>query len=182
MSVPGLQFDFTACGTAEHRIDAADRRIIQATQSGLPLTEHPYHSLAEQLDMAAEDVMTRMRHMQQQGIIRRIGLVPNHYKLGFRANGMSVWDVDDMLIDDLGRMIGALDFVSHCYQRPRLLPEWPYNLFAMVHGTSASEVHDKVRIIADLLGRDNRGHEVLFSTKILKKTGLRIPQGATCSE
>jgi len=156
------------------QLDAVDRQIISATQGGLPLVAQPYRQVAEQLGLDVNELLARMRSMQQQGVIRRIGIVPNHYALGFRANGMSVWDVDDSRIDALGKRVGALDFVSHCYQRPRYLPEWPYNLFAMVHGRDRQEVTDKLRIIAELLGDDCRGHEVLFSTRILKKTGLRI--------
>ena len=173
MNAAGMQIDFSPEQATV--IDSRDRRIIQATQAGLPLTMQPYHTIAEQLGMAVDDVLARIRRMQHAGIIRRIGIVPNHYKLGFNANGMSVWNVSDALVDDLGPMVGSLAFVSHCYQRPRFLPEWPYNLFAMVHGTSRDEVRDKVRIIADLLGDDDHGHDVLFSTGILKKTGLRIP-------
>ena len=87
---------------------------------------------------------------------------------------MSVWQVPEEKITQLGKLVGALDFVSHCYQRPQFLPEWPYNLFAMVHGTTHDEVHEKVKNIADLLADDNISHQVLFSTRILKKTGLRI--------
>ncbi len=155
-------------------IDSTDRDIIQATQAGLPLTPQPYHAVAAQLGLAPEDVMERMRRMQDCGIIRRIGAVPNHYKLGFTANGMSVWDVADERIAELGRLIGALEGVSHCYQRPRFLPEWPYNLFAMVHGRSRADVERQVLDIATLLGADDRGHTILYSTRILKKTGLRI--------
>jgi DNA-binding Lrp family transcriptional regulator len=106
--------------------------------------------------------------------VRRIGAVPNHYALGYRANGMSVWDVPDERASELGRRVGALPFVSHCYRRPRHLPAWPYNLFAMVHGRGRDEVEDKVGRIAALLGPADRGHAVLYSTRILKKTGLRI--------
>ncbi len=155
-------------------MDETDRRIIELTQSGLPLVRHPWHAVAEQLDMDVQDLLVRMQRMQDTGIIRRIGVVPNHYKLGYVANGMSVWNVPDHKISELGHKIGALDFVSHCYQRPRFLPEWPYNLFAMVHGKTRDDVNRQVQIIADLLAEDNRGHTVLFSSKILKKTGLRI--------
>ena len=88
--------------------------------------------------------MTRLRRMQERGVVRRIGAVPNHYALGWTANGMSVWDVDDDRVTALGPQVGALDFVSHCYRRPRHLPLWPYNLFAMVHGRGRDEVADKV--------------------------------------
>lgn len=154
-------------------LDETDKAIMRATQAGLPLTSQPYQHIAGQLGLTAEDVMKRMAAMQEQGIIRRIGAIPNHYKLGYRFNGMTVWDVPDELIDELGRKVGRLEFVSHCYHRPRHLPEWPYNLFAMVHGKSQEDVDKQIRQIADLLDNSNLDCDVLYSTKILKKTGFR---------
>jgi DNA-binding Lrp family transcriptional regulator len=159
---------------ATRRIDDIDRRIVAATQAGLPLVPRPYHALGEELGLAPEEVMARMRRMLETGVIRRLGAVPNHYALGLVANGMSVWDVEDEQVAALGTEVGALDFVSHCYLRPRRRPVWPYNLFAMVHGKSRAEVAAKVARIAALLGPAARAHEVLVSSRILKKTGLRI--------
>jgi len=87
---------------------------------------------------------------------------------------MSVWDVDDARISELGAKVGALPFVTHCYRRPRRLPDWPYNLFAMVHGRSRDEVESKLGEIRLLLGDALRASDVLYSTRILKKTGLRL--------
>ncbi|MDD2658333.1 MAG: AsnC family transcriptional regulator [Methylococcales bacterium] len=154
-------------------LDETDLAIMRATQTGLPLTRQPYQHIAEQLGLTAEKVMKRMAAMQEKGIIRRIGAVPNHYKLGYRFNGMTVWNVPDDSIDELGQKIGQLDFVSHCYRRPRHLPEWPYNLFAMVHGKSQEDVDKQIQQIANLIGDFNQGCDVLYSTKILKKTGFR---------
>lgn len=154
-------------------LDEIDLKIMRATQSGLPLTPLPYHAVAEQLELSADIAIERMRRMQELGVIRRIGAVPNHYKLGYRFNGMTVWDVPDEKIDALGQKIGNLDFVSHCYHRPRHLPLWPYNLFAMVHGKSQEDVDQQIKQIAEILGSDNRGSDVLYSTRILKKTGFR---------
>ena len=158
-------------------LDETDLAIMRATQAGLPLTQQPYQQIAEQLGITTETVMSRMAAMQEQGIIRRIGVVPNHYKLGYRFNGMTVWNVHDDSIDELGRKVGQLEFVSHCYHRPRHLPEWPYNLFAMVHGKSQADVDMQIQQIADLLGDFNHGCDVLYSTKILKKTGFRSRLG-----
>ena len=155
-------------------VDAIDREIVRATQAGLPLSARPYQAVAEQLGLEADELMARMRRMLAAGIIRRIGAVPNHYRLGYRANGMSVWDVPDERVSELGRRVGALSFVSHCYRRPRRLPQWPYNLFAMVHGRTREEVEAQVAEIAALLGDAARRHDVLYSTRILKKTGLRL--------
>lgn len=156
------------------RIDEIDRRIIVATQAGLPLTRQPYHQIAAEFALAPAELMQRLRRMLVNGVIRRIGAVPNHYALGYRANAMTVWDVSDASARRLGQRIGELTFVSHCYRRPRHMPHWPYNLFAMVHGRDRDEVQAKVSQIATLLGRENRGHALLYSTRILKKTGLRI--------
>ena len=154
--------------------DGIDRRIIQATLNGLPVVRQPYHEIARRLDLEPALVIERMQLMQNGGLIRRIGVVPNHYQLGYRANGMSVWDIPDDKIGEFGNIIGALDFVSHCYQRPRHPPDWPYNLYAMVHGRDRQTTEAQVKQIAAILGDFNRGHEVLYSTRILKKTGLRL--------
>lgn len=121
--------------------------------------------------------MARLRSLKARGIMRRIAIAPNHYKLGMTANGMTVWDVRDADVAELGARIGALGFVSHCYERPRALPDWPYNLFAMVHGDTRDEVEAKRAEIATLLGAACRASDVLYSKRILKKTGLRLAKG-----
>jgi DNA-binding Lrp family transcriptional regulator len=154
--------------------ETLDRALVRALQGGLPRVARPYHAVAEQLGVPADAVMARIEAMLAAGAIRRIGVVPNHYRLGWTANGMSVWDVDDGEVDALGASVGALACVSHCYRRPRRLPWWPYNLFAMVHGRSRDEVHARVAEIAAVLAPHARAHDVLFSTRILKKAGLRF--------
>lgn len=155
-------------------LDALDRRLIVATQGGLPRVSRPYDAIGTELGIPGDEVIRRLRQMVDTGVIRRIGAVPNHYAIGYTANGMSVWDVDDERIDDLGARVGALEFVTHCYRRPRHLPDWPYNLFAMVHSSTREDVARRVAEIAVLLGDACRGQDILYSTAILKKTGLRI--------
>ena len=155
-------------------LDDIDRRLVVATQAGLPLVPRPYDVLAQQLHLDAADVQARLRRMLADGVIRRIGAVPNHYAIGYTANGMTVWDVADERVEALGAAVGALDCVTHCYRRPRRLPDWPYNLFAMVHSSNRAGVEEKISLIARLLGDACRSHDVLYSSRILKKTGLRI--------
>jgi len=155
-------------------LDATDRRILKATASGLPLTPHPFEEVGRWLFLPENEVIARMQAMQDDGVIRRVALAPNHYALGLAANGMSVWDIDDTHAEALGAQVGALPFVSHCYLRPRALPDWPYNLFAMLHGHSREEVEAKRAEVAALLGPAARGSDVLYSTRILKKSGMRL--------
>ena len=155
-------------------LDATDRRILKATASGLPLTPHPFEEVGRWLLLPENEVIARMAAMQDDGVIRRVALAPNHYALGLAANGMSVWDLDDRVAVSLGAKVGALPFVSHCYLRPRALPDWPYNLFAMLHGKTRDEVEAKRAEVAALLGEACRSHDILYSPRILKKTGMRL--------
>lgn len=157
-------------------LDPVDRALVERTQAGLPLVARPYHALAADLGIPADEVMQRLERMQARGVIRRIAAVPNHYALGYRANGMTVWDVADEEVDAAGERVGALPFVTHCYRRPRR-DGWPYNLFAMVHARSRQEVEAQVANIAALIGPAARAHDVLYSTRILKKTGVRLRAG-----
>jgi DNA-binding Lrp family transcriptional regulator len=164
-----------------------ERQYILATQKGLPIVERPYDVIAETLNISVEQVLSLTKDLQQRGIIRRIAAVPNHYKIGYKFNGMTVWDVEDDKIQAFGQRVGNLPFVSHCYQRPRHLPHWNYNLFAMVHGKNQQEIQQYRSQIKELLndvlvernhdsgqGSLAKNNDMLTSTQILKKTGLRL--------
>ncbi len=151
-----------------------ERKIVLLTQQGLPLVAKPYNWLAEELGITLDKCLNTLKKMQDDKIIRRIAAVPNHYKLGYKFNGMTVWNVKDENAKALGKMMGDLQFVSHCYLRPRHLPNWSYNLFAMVHGKTEEEMEHYRQLIRELLGNELIEDDVLKSSRILKKTGLRL--------
>lgn len=162
---------------ADPVLDPTDRRIVTATQAGLPLVPAPYAEIAAWLGLTEAEVIARLAAMQANGVIRRIAVALNHNALGTAVNGMSVWDVDDDHAPALGRQIAALPFVTHCCLRPRARPDWPYNLFAVLHGSSREEVEARRAEIAALLGDACTGNDILYSTRVLKKTGLRLSAG-----
>ncbi|HEV2431597.1 MAG TPA: Lrp/AsnC family transcriptional regulator [Burkholderiales bacterium] len=155
-------------------MNALERALVKATQAGLPLVPRPYEVLSKDLGINEAQLISLLQKMLADGRIRRIGAVPNHYALGYTANAMSVWDVADEAVDELGHAVGALPFVTHCYRRVRRLPDWPYNLFAMVHGRSRAETAAKIEVIRGTLDRFLRAADVLYSMRVLKKTGVRI--------
>ena len=118
-------------------------------------------------------MVARLENMLSNGIIRRIGAVPNHYRLGLRSNGMSVWNIPDRQVSELGRRVGALEFVTHCYQRPRHLPDWPYNLFCMIHGRDRNGVAALIEEATEEAGLTGLRHAVLFSRRRFKQRGAR---------
>ncbi len=156
------------------RMSQEERRFIARVQAGFPLVEEPYRQIAEELGMTEPQVIDMLERLLTEGKIRRIGIVPNHWALGIRANGMCVWDVPDEQVSEIGRQIGARPEVSHCYRRPRHLPSWPYNLFCMIHGRTREEVLALVEGLAADLGLQKVPRQVLFSTRLLKKSGVRL--------
>jgi DNA-binding Lrp family transcriptional regulator len=150
-----------------------EKRLIAAVGQGLPLVSRPYAAIAEQLGSTEADVIEGLDRLIQRNDIKRFGVVVRHRELGYKANGMVVWDVPDERIAELGHCIGKYDFVTLCYQRPRRLPEWRYNLFSMVHGKDRASVADKVNFIVEQCGLQGITYEILFSRRRFKQRGAR---------
>jgi len=153
------------------QVTAEDRALIKFVEQGLPITSRPYAEIAKQLNTSEQDVIARMQQLMDKGAIKRYGVVVRHKELGYTANGMVVWNVPDERVEELGICIGKYDCVTLSYRRPRRLPEWPYNLFTMVHGSSREEVTQKVAEITENCGLQDIEHSILFSTRRFKQRG-----------
>lgn len=147
--------------------------LIAAIQSGLPLTARPYAAVARHIGVDEDEVLDGIAALQADGTIRRLGVVVRHHELGYRANAMVVWNVPDDEVDALGDRLGTQPRVTLSYQRPRRPPEWPYNLFTMIHGRSRDEVLVEVDRLVATLGLAHIPHEPLFSTRRFKQRGAR---------
>ena len=152
-------------------LDAQDYALIAAIQEGLPLVARPYAEIGTIAGLSETDVLSRLERLLSQDVIKRFGIVVRHHELGFRANAMVVWNIPDERIDELGRCIGASGLVNLCYQRPRRLPDWPYNLFAMIHGKDRAAVLERLDLMRDQCGLMDFEYEVLFSKQRFKQTG-----------
>ncbi len=150
-----------------------DYQLIAAIQGGLPLVSHPYADVGRRIGWSEEQVITRIGEMQQRGIIKRFGVVVRHHELGYTANAMVVWDVPEQRLDEVGERLGDQSCVTLCYQRPRRLPEWPYNLFSMIHGRSQERVTAQVEQLIEKLGLSDIRYDILFSGRRFKQRGAR---------
>ena len=154
-----------------HGLDEA--ALIDAIGAGLPLVSRPYAALAERLGCDEAAVVAGIERLAARGDLKRLGVVVRHRALGFRANGMVVWDVPDERAAELGRCIGRYGFVTLCYRRPRRLPDWRYNLFCMIHGRDRAAVVAQVGMIVEQCGLQNIAHEILFSRRCFRQRGAR---------
>jgi DNA-binding Lrp family transcriptional regulator len=163
----------------------AERDLVIELQGGLALTTTPYGDVAAAIGADVEWVIETINRFLAAGKIRRVGVVPNHYSLGYTENGMTVWDVPDDLVSTVGPAIAELEFVTHCYERPRHEGVWPYNFFAMTHGRSAEESERRIKQVRERMGEffdvGDEDWDTLFSTRILKKTGIRMDERAAAN-
>ncbi len=168
--------------TGRETLTPEERDLVVEIQDGLPVTATPYADVAERLDVDTEWVLRTIKRFNAEGKVRRVGVIPNHYALGYTENGMTVWNVPDDLLDTVGPEIASLPFVTHCYERPRHESVWPYNFFAMTHGRSEAESEQRIQRVKAVMdehwdvGDDD--WDTLFSTEILKKTGIRLGERA----
>ena len=163
-------------------LSSEDRALIKAVQSGLPVVSRPYAEIAKQLNSSEADVISRLQYLIDNGAIKRYGVVVRHKELGYTANGMVVWDIPDDKVEEMGICIGKYDCVTLSYRRPRRLPDWSYNLFTMVHGSSREEVTQKVEEIVEKCGLQDIEHDILFSTRRFKQRGASYTQKKTSAE
>ena len=167
------------------QLTPAEYDLVVEIQDGLPLTETPYADVASRIGRDSAWVRETIARFDEEGKIRRIGVVPNHYALGYTENGMTVWNVPDEHVEAAGRAVAALPFVTHCYERPRHEGVWPYNVFAMTHGRTEAESDRRIERVRETMadhwdvGPDD--WDSLFSTEILKKTGIRLTERAAAN-
>ncbi|WP_423999627.1 Lrp/AsnC family transcriptional regulator [Haloarcula salina] len=168
--------------TDERSLTADELDLVLAIQDGLPVTATPYADVAAEIGADVDWVVETIKRFDAEDKVRRVGVIPNHYALGYSENGMTVWDVPDAVIDEVGPAIAEFDFVTHCYERPRHDGVWPYNFFAMTHGRSEAESEDRIQQVRDRMAEywdvTEDDWDTLFSTRILKKTGIRLDERA----
>ncbi len=163
--------------TVQTGLDAVDRRLIAAIQGGLPLVAEPYRAVGEAVGLPEAAVIERIAALRARGVIKRLGVVVRHRELGYRANAMVVWDVPDEQVQAVGHCLGGYDFVTLCYRRRRCLPQWPYNLYCMIHGSDRDQVYAYIAQLERECGLADLPHDVLFSRRRFKQNGARYLRG-----
>ncbi|MCF7971073.1 MAG: AsnC family transcriptional regulator [Methylococcaceae bacterium] len=152
-------------------IEAIDLQLIVAVQQGLPIASRPYALIAEQLDLDEAEVIERLSKLKQQGLIKRLGVIVKHRRLGYQSNAMVVFNIPDALVKQMGQQISQFQFINLCYQRPRHGEQWPYNLFCMIHGKSREKVLQQLSYLIANCALEDYAHDILFSRRCFKQRG-----------
>ena len=154
-------------------LDDDERRLVAELQDGLPLAVRPFLHIAERLATGERAVLERIGRWVAAGAIKRFGVIVRHHELGYTSNAMLVQDIPDERVGAVGRALAEAAGVTLCYRRPRRLPDWPYNLFCMIHGRDRHEVEARIAELRREHGLEDDAHEILFSRTRFKQTGAR---------
>lgn len=164
-------------------LNDAERGLLAALQPGLPLVSRPYAALARQSGWSEREVLEHVRRWLERGVIKRLGVIVRHRELGYRANAMVVWDIPDAEVSAVGRALAVEAGVNLCYRRPRRLPDWPYNLFCMMHGRERDEVLARIDALRARHRLATCPHAALFSTRCFRQRGAwYLPAAVAGSE
>ncbi len=151
--------------------ETADKQLVSLLQDGLPLCERPYEKIGRQIGLSESQVLERITALKNNGVIKRFGIIVRHHEVGYKANAMVVWNIPDSDVDDIAQQIIEFPFVTLCYRRPRRLPEWPYNLFCMIHGRDRYNVIKHLELLITANNLQNFAHDVLFNKRRFKQRG-----------
>lgn len=156
--------------SSENIPDDIDIKLMSFLQVGIPIEVDPYRGISEKLGLSRQEILSRLKRLHEDGIIRRLGasIVPS--KLGYQANGMVICEVSSDKIIQVGEYIASLKEITHCYERKTIPNIWNYKLFFMIHGLSKSSVKEYVSNLMKKLGINK--FEILFSVKELKKASV----------
>ncbi len=156
-------------------VDGINQQLLSAIQQGLPIAPRPYAELGEQLGLSELEVLERLTLLQQSGLIKRLGLIVKHRKLGYQANAMVVWDIPDEQVSWFGQSMSNFEFVNLCYRRPRHGNAWPYNLYCMIHGKSRDTVLQQIELLTQTCQLQTYPKAILFSRRCFKQRGAIYP-------
>ena len=155
--------------SGKQELTPLEKRIIHELQQDLPVVSQPFAAVAETLGISEAELLEKVRELVADGTIRRFGATLRHQRSGFDANAMVVWEVGPERAEEVGAIFASFREVSHCYQRPPL-PNWPYRLFTMIHGSSREVCQEIVQRMAEAAGVEN--YDLLFTEEELKKTTM----------
>ena len=137
--------------TLESRLSDVELKILAVLQGGLPKSRNPHGDMAAKAGIETDELLSVLKDWREQGKIRRIGAIVNHFKVGLGFGAMVVWRVAPERVEQVGRKLAAFEQVSHAYERSTS-GNWPYNLYTMVHAETAEEARKVVEQMSQACG------------------------------
>lgn len=103
-------------------LSAIDWHLLNTFQKDFPLVAEPYAEMARQLGIEEKEVLLRLQHLQENGVVSRVGVVLRSGRLG-----VSTLAAVEVALDDLERIaaiVNSFAEVNHNYEREHALNLW----------------------------------------------------------
>jgi len=146
-----------------------EKKVIASIQQDMPVVARPYSQIARRIGLSETVLLETLQRLCARGVIRRFGATLRHQRTGYRANAMGAWRVPELRIEHVGQVMASFRQVSHCYRR-NPTPQWPYNLYTMIHADDEAACRETAREMARAAAVDD--YALLFSREELKKTSM----------
>lgn len=150
-----------------------DRAILRITQDEIPLVKEPFEEIAKEIGIAPEEIITRLKKLISNGVIKRLGISVNQRKVGLVANAVVAWKVPQKQVESVGNMLSAYKEITHCYERITIPGKWEHNLFTVIHGYNRESVEEVAKRLAEAVGIEE--YLVMFSKEQFKRTSVMHP-------
>lgn len=148
-------------------MDEIDRKLLVESNMQATIAAEPFREIAAQVALTPDEVISRLKKLQKNGVIRRFGAKIKPRDIGLRANAMVAWKVPDYCVQEVGAFLSKLKEVTHCYEREIVLGKWEYNLYTVLHSSKTASIEATVRKLSQALGI--KEYLILFSKTNLKK-------------
>ena len=97
-------------------MDDLDFKILNIIQKGIPVTDKPYHEIAQELGIEPKKLVEKIKYMKDSGYIRRIGAIFDSSKMGYNSILIGMDVIEDQLYDVVN-IVNGYDEITHNYYR-----------------------------------------------------------------
>jgi len=104
-------------------MDDLDRQILNRIQTAFPVTTEPFRTLAEEMGLEEDEILTKIRELKNKGLIRRLGAVFNLDRLGF-VSTLCAAKVPEEKAARFIEAVNAIPGVTHHYRRDHEYNYW----------------------------------------------------------
>jgi len=151
------------------KLNKTEKQILSKLEDDMEVISEPFNFLYSR-ELEIEKVLQTIQGLIDKGGIRRIAAVVDHRKLGFVTNVLFCSKVPRNRIVEAGEALARFGAVTHCYQRGTI-EDWPYNLYAMIHGKSMGEIQHVINKFTEAERIDS--FELLPTAAELKKEPVK---------
>lgn len=131
-----------------NNMDKTDRHLLNLLQANFPLKREPFVEIGTGLGLDESDVISRIKRLKDEGIIRGIEPLLNARSLGYQSTLVAM-RLPEEKVDTAARIISDHPGISHAHIR-----DSGFNLWFTISLPGDSDIEGELRTLAGQVGSD----------------------------